>query len=381
MNNLIFASGITNSTIEFFSFVVFIAFCTSLVFQQVFIRNINHAESDGIGVITVVFGLNAFILLLRQVVNVNTTNEYLSDFSYLSLILQLLYPIIFYLSWKSEQIFKNQRYFMTGALLLSLVNIIIALVIHAEIPVSKEIIVFGGGTVITLVAVNIIFFLFKYIVFVNSVRNDIQLMKSERVNITILFTCVLTVSSAIVNLLHTGVNNLYSPALFILTVCTFIIFYKLLRTSENELPYFEHHTVNYENVPIRSNSALLEDGKSADLKLRLEKYFEKERPYLNKDLSINEVAVILYTNKTYLSKVINESMGLNFNQYLNFYRMKEVDRLINDDIDISIQELCKKSGFGCMASFTVAFRLFKGASPADWCKHKRMQLNQENMGH
>mgnify|MGYP003615136415 FL=1 len=201
-------------------------------------------------------------------------------------------------------------------------------------------------------------------------------MKAERMNITILSASVLTVSSAIVNLLNSGINHLYAPAVFILTACTIIVFRKLLKSSENDLPYFENQPVNYDSI--RSIPAILEDGKSADLRLRLERYFEKDRPYLNKDLSINEVAVILYTNKTYLSKVINENMGMNFNQFLNFYRMKEVDRLINEDLDISIQELCRKSGFGCMASFTVAFRLFKGTSPADWCKHRRMQYNKDN---
>lgn len=377
MNNLIFVSGISNSTIEFFSFIAFFAFCTSLVFQQLLVRNLNQSESDGVGVITVVFGLNAFILMLRLLIRTSSDNEYISDFSYLSLILQLFYPIVFFLSWKSEQIFKNQRYFVTGAIVLFLVNLVNLFVIHYNIIVSEEFIVFAGGSVLTLVTINMIYFLFKYITHVSYVRNDIQMMKSERINITILSASILTVSSAIVNLLNSGINHLYSPAVFILTACTVIVFRKLLKSADNDLPYFENQPVSYESI--RSIPVILEDGKSADLKLRLERYFEKERPYLNKDLSINEVAVILYTNKTYLSKVINENMGMNFNQFLNFYRMKEVDRLINEDLDISIQELCRKSGFGCMASFTVAFRLFKGTSPADWCKHRRMKHNKENL--
>lgn len=376
MNNLIFVSGITNSTIEFFSFIAFFAICTSLVFQQLLSRNVNHSESDGVGVISVVFGLNAFILMLRLFTSTTSASEYISDFSYLSLILQLFYPIVFFLSWKSEQIFKNQRYFMTGAIVLFFINLINIYINHFTIQVSQEFVVFAGGSLVTIVAVNIIFFLFKYISYVNYVRKDIQIMKAEKMNITILSASVLTVSSAIVNLLNSGINHLYAPAVFILTACTIIVFRKLLKSSENDLPYFENQPVNYDSI--RSIPAILEDGKSADLRLRLERYFEKDRPYLNKDLSINEVAVILYTNKTYLSKVINENMGMNFNQFLNFYRMKEVDRLINEDLDISIQELCRKSGFGCMASFTVAFRLFKGTSPADWCKHRRMQYNKDN---
>ena len=47
-----------------------------------------------------------------------------------------------------------------------------------------------------------------------------------------------------------------------------------------------------------------DNGEFDDLKEKLLDLFEREKIFLNPDIRINEVALRLYTNKTYLSKVI-----------------------------------------------------------------------------
>ena len=130
------------------------------------------------------------------------------------------------------------------------------------------------------------------------------------------------------------------------------------------------------NQIVAENSERIEDYRYNQIKERLEQYFETGKPYLNKKISIKDGARRLFTNKTYLSKVINENMGVNFNQYVNAYRMKEVDKLLKEDSHIGMKELCDKAGFGCMATFVVAFRLYKGAPPAEWCKKNAKYLGK-----
>ncbi len=117
--------------------------------------------------------------------------------------------------------------------------------------------------------------------------------------------------------------------------------------------------------------------KADELYKRLLVYFEQKKPYLNSNLKIREVALYLYTNKTYLSRVINEKKRQNFNQFVNYYRIEEVKRLFNQNNDISIQELCTLSGFGSMATFSIAFRYYMGNTPADWCKDQRFRNKME----
>ncbi len=137
-------------------------------------------------------------------------------------------------------------------------------------------------------------------------------------------------------------------------------------------------------VPVRSISLndkrLYEEKKSQELRERLANYFDNEKPYLRHNLSIKEVALHLYSNKTYLSRVINDNYNNNFNQFVNYYRVEEARRLFNDNEELSIQKLCTQSGFGSMATFTIAFRFFLGKSPADWCKEQKIRNFNEKKG-
>jgi AraC-like DNA-binding protein len=185
-----------------------------------------------------------------------------------------------------------------------------------------------------------------------------------------LFVTSLALSFFIVfQFLFNGVGHHYGPVVLTLTFINMFVFFRVSNCQKRR---------NIElSDELRKDSKLLklEDSKANELKERLVRYFEKEKPYLNKDLSINEVSLYLYTNKTYLSKIINDNMGLNFNQFTNSFRIEEVQRIFIANRNLSIKELCNKSGFGCMASFTIAFRIFLGSSPADWCKANRNQLD------
>ncbi|MEA5004806.1 MAG: helix-turn-helix domain-containing protein [Rikenellaceae bacterium] len=114
-----------------------------------------------------------------------------------------------------------------------------------------------------------------------------------------------------------------------------------------------------------------------DLYERLITYFDQKKPYLRQNLKIKEVALYLYSNKTYLSRIINDKHNLNFNQFVNYYRIEEVKRLFMEDSSLNIQELCTRSGFGSMATFSIAFRYYLGNTPADWCKEQKLLREHE----
>lgn len=116
-----------------------------------------------------------------------------------------------------------------------------------------------------------------------------------------------------------------------------------------------------------------ENGRFDELKERLLKYFEQEKPYLDSKLNINKVSLFLYSNKTYLSRLINEEMRSNFSQFVNHYRIEEAKRLYSADTRLSIQQLCDRSGFGSQATFNMAFKIFTGKTPAEWCKEFKIK--------
>jgi AraC-like DNA-binding protein len=125
------------------------------------------------------------------------------------------------------------------------------------------------------------------------------------------------------------------------------------------------------------NRQISENMKAEELYERLLTYFEKEKPYLRADLKIREVAMYLYSNKTYLSRIINDKHNQNFNQFVNYYRIEETKRLYYSNLKLSIQDLSNMSGFGSMATFSIAFRYYLGYTPADWCKEQKLKLQND----
>lgn len=121
-----------------------------------------------------------------------------------------------------------------------------------------------------------------------------------------------------------------------------------------------------------------DQNKSNEIKERLVEYFITEKPYLEPKINILQVSLYLYTNKTYVSRVINEHFNCNFSQFVNSYRVKEAVSLFKEDTSLSIQQMCDMSGFGSMATFSIAFRYFSGQSPADWCKNYKIGVTKHS---
>lgn len=101
------------------------------------------------------------------------------------------------------------------------------------------------------------------------------------------------------------------------------------------------------------------------------RYMDERQPYLKDTFSLDEMAHALLTNKSYLSKVINISTGLNFSQFVNNYRVRYAVELFRRDTRLKVSELSVMSGFHNGVTFNLAFNLFIGSNPSDWCRQYR----------
>ena len=108
-----------------------------------------------------------------------------------------------------------------------------------------------------------------------------------------------------------------------------------------------------------------------DIYERVVAYFEAEKPFLNNELTINDLSKALYSNKLYLSRAISQFTGRNFCQFVNYYRVTYSMELFRKDHNLKIQELAIRSGFNSDVSYNMAFRLFMGETPGEWCKKER----------
>lgn len=107
---------------------------------------------------------------------------------------------------------------------------------------------------------------------------------------------------------------------------------------------------------------------------RLLRCFEEEKPYLKPQITIEEIAYRLHTNKTYLSKCVNMELEMNFREFVNAFRVREAMSIYVRNPMIPLSELCRLSGFKNQASFTFAFKLNTGLTPGEWCREYRQKL-------
>ena len=105
-------------------------------------------------------------------------------------------------------------------------------------------------------------------------------------------------------------------------------------------------------------------------------YFTECKPYLNPKLTINDVVEVVFSNKLYISKAISQCTGRNFCQFVNYYRVMHAVELFRSDTNLKVLELATKSGFNSVVSFGMAFRLYMGEKPGDWCRREKFRLEK-----
>lgn len=108
---------------------------------------------------------------------------------------------------------------------------------------------------------------------------------------------------------------------------------------------------------------------------RLILHFETRKPFLDSDLKLGDVSKQIYTNRTYLSRALNHRLSKNFNQFVNYYRVKEACRLYMENPMLKVSELAKMCGFKNLSSFSTSFSFNLRYTPAEWCKEVKRRMN------
>lgn len=98
---------------------------------------------------------------------------------------------------------------------------------------------------------------------------------------------------------------------------------------------------------------------------------EKERIYLNNDLTINKLAEYLNINRTYLSQIINSHFKKNFSTFINEYRVKEAQKQLLTNNNITIEAISQEVGFKSKSAFNTAFKNYTGITPSFFIKNAK----------
>lgn len=112
------------------------------------------------------------------------------------------------------------------------------------------------------------------------------------------------------------------------------------------------------NLDLRTS--VLNKIKEEQLVKKLSDYMENEFAFLQPDISLTSVSRVLGTNRTCLSTLINQHFGLNFNAYINRYRMIYASEYLKKDPLVSKEELVQICGFGSKSTMLRAMHKMNG---------------------
>lgn len=122
--------------------------------------------------------------------------------------------------------------------------------------------------------------------------------------------------------------------------------------------------------PLRQASAP-EDAETADRLARLRELMQRERPYLDPDLSVEALAGRLALTPRELSELINREFGVRFFDFVNRHRVDAAAELLAGEGRKGMLQVLHEAGFNSKSSFNAAFLKHRGMSPSAWRAQQR----------
>lgn len=98
------------------------------------------------------------------------------------------------------------------------------------------------------------------------------------------------------------------------------------------------------------------------------------------ELSLAMLARRLGTNTAYLSRALNEGLGVNFSAFVNGLRCEAVAARLDAGDPTDLLDLALEEGFGSKASFNRAFQARYGTSPSTWRRRVSLSKNARAIG-
>ena len=95
-----------------------------------------------------------------------------------------------------------------------------------------------------------------------------------------------------------------------------------------------------------------------------------KKPFLDSELTLEQLASQLNIKPRVLSQVINESLKIIFFDFINQFRIKAARRLLTNPKDkkITILEVLYEVGFNSKSSFNTVFKKYTGLTPVEFKK-------------
>ncbi len=136
----------------------------------------------------------------------------------------------------------------------------------------------------------------------------------------------------------------------------------------NGLPFIKYREIET-NILTQENTSVpfIEEDYSEQIE-RIKQYFDQEKPYLNKNLSLSQASVELGLPVREVSYIINNYYNNRFTDFVNSYRIKYIIEKINSAYlnQYTIESLALEAGFISKSGFYKSFKKFYNTTPSEY---------------
>ena len=159
------------------------------------------------------------------------------------------------------------------------------------------------------------------------------------------------------------VNNLQGQSL------THVISHMVMQTDGEEEPSASQSfgKASLTSALFGNNNQSWDEG---TLVYRFQHLMQDELLFLRQGLTLQDVAERLDSNKTYISKMVNQTYGIGFPEVLNIMRVDYAQQYMSSHSDASQEDIAKASGFQSASSFNSTFKRITGYTPKVWASRK-----------
>lgn len=113
------------------------------------------------------------------------------------------------------------------------------------------------------------------------------------------------------------------------------------------------------------------------LRSRFEALMKNELFFLRQGLKVTDVASVLKTNRTYISRLVNNTFNMSFSDYVNTLRVDYAEQYLLHHGNANQTEVAQACGFPNASSFNSIFSKITGMTPKAWYKEHSGQKKIE----
>jgi AraC-like DNA-binding protein len=143
-----------------------------------------------------------------------------------------------------------------------------------------------------------------------------------------------------------------------------LIIYKGLTSPELFMEFPESPVKN------KYSGSLLSPEQSSKIAEKLKDFMEKEKPYLEPEITLQDLSSKVDIQPRYVSQVINERFNKNFFEFINDYRVEEAKTQLAKDsgLEKTVLEILYECGFNSKSVFNTFFKKSTGLTPSQYRK-------------